>query len=249
MSAQRCAASWASTPRARTRWTAQVRVARIEAWLGPPGLTDELGGERRSRLAPLLPLLEQEPDAESAAIALDPLLWLLGLCEEGAQLTQTNALARSIVREGVERYPVWWHDEFLGLPQREMDVRPLEHLHDLALALKLVRRQRQALRLSRLGHELRAQPQALLRLVAEEMAAAGGFGTDVSLALLLTETSRPADAVEAPVLIAMEVDSLLAPFAGLSGWIWRGASLTEGGRTLAVAILRARATGPRHAHF
>ena len=228
---------------------ARIRLARVEAWLGPPGLTDELGGERRSRLEPLVPLLEQEPDAEAAASALDPLLWLLGLCSEGAQLTQTMALARAIVREGVERYPVWWHEAFIGPPQRELDVRPLELLHAFALELKLVRRHRRTLRLSRLGRELRSQPQALLRLVAEELAAAGGFGIDVGLAFLLTGSGRPTDTVEAPAWIALGVDSLLTPFAGMSGWIWTGAGLTEGGRTLALAILRARATGPRHVLF
>jgi hypothetical protein len=223
----------------------QIRAARIEAWLGPPGLTDELGGERRARLAPLLPLLEQEPDAEAAALALDPLLWLLGLCEEGAQLTQTNALARSIVREAVERYPGWWHSELHGPPNRELDVRPLEQLHDLARELKLVRRHRRTLRLSRRGRELRTEPQALLRLVGDELTAAGSFGSDVGLALSLSE----AEPGEVPVLVAAELDWLLAPFAGLSGWIWERADLTKGGRTLALAILRARATGPRRALF
>lgn len=229
----------------------RVRTARLEAWLGPPGLADELGGTRRDRLAPLLPLLEQEPDVEAAARALEPLLWLLGLCEAGARLTKTNALARSIVREAVERYPAWWHAELLGPPQRELEVRPLERLHDLALALKLVRRHRGTLRLSRLGRELRAEPRALLLLVADELAKAASFGTDVVLAALLTEACGPEEEEEeeVPVLLAAQIDALLAPLAGLTGWIWERASLSEGGRTLALAILRARATGPRASLF
>jgi hypothetical protein len=227
----------------------RVRVARLEAWLGPPGLTDELGGVRRDRLEPLLPLLEGEPDRAEAARALDPLLWLLGLCEEGAQLTQTNALARSIVREAVERYPGWWHPELFGPPQRELEVRPLEQLHDLAFALKLVRKYRRTLRLSRLGRELRAEPRALLRLVANVLAEAASFGTDVVLAALLAEADGANGDGEVPVLLGAQVDALLAPLAGLTGLIWERASLSEGGRTLALAILRARALGPRSSVF
>jgi hypothetical protein len=220
----------------------RIRAARIEGWLGPPTATDELGGDRRSRLVALLPLLEQEPNSEQAAQALDPLLWLLDLCAEGARLTQTNALARSIAREAIERFPGWWDPEFPGLPYRELDVYPLAFLHEFALDLGLVRRRRRELRLSRRGRELRADPPALLRLVAGELADTG-FGTDVGLAVALAEADGAIEPPELPILVALEVE-VLASFAGLSGRAWERRTLTEGGRTLALAILRARATGP-----
>ena len=222
----------------------RIRAARIEAWLGRPGIGDELGGERRSRLSAVVPLFKDEPDAEDAALALEPLLWLLDLCAEGARLTPTKALARSIVQEAVERYPSWWHPELSRPPQSETSVYPLALLHELALELGLVRRYRRELRLSRRGRELRADPPALLRLVADELAATG-FGGDVGLAVAVAEADGATDVPELPFLMAMEVD-VLAPFAGLTGRAWEHRELTQGGRTLALAILRARATGPRH---
>jgi hypothetical protein len=226
----------------------RVRAARIESWLGPPGRTDELGGDRPSRLSALVPLLEQEPDAEAAALALDPLLWLLDVCAAGAQLTPTNALARSIVQEAVERYPSWWLPELGKPPQQETQVYPLGLLHELALDLGLVRRRRRELRLSRRGRELRADPRALLGLVAAELADVAAFGADVAFAVALAEGDGATDIPELPILVAAQLD-VLTPFAGLTGPLWERRRLTEGGRTLALAILRAGATGTRHSSW
>ena len=41
-----------------------------------------------------------------------------GRAAEGVPLTQTHALARAVVREGVERWPAWWESEAVGPPQR-----------------------------------------------------------------------------------------------------------------------------------
>ena len=219
----------------------RIHAARIDDWLGP---RDD---DRRALLGPLVPLLREEPDSEAASRALDPLLWLLDRCADGAPLTQTHALVRSLVQEAVERYPVWWYWDLERPPQREMDVAPLELLRQLAADLGLVRRRRRELHLTRRGRELRSDPSALLRLVANELAA-GSFGVDVGLAVAVADADGR-DAPELPMLVAMEVGWLIKPFAGFTGPIWEETSLTEGGRTLALAILRAFATGPRRMYL
>jgi hypothetical protein len=221
----------------------RVRAARIGGWLGPVHVGDERRAERRARLGAAVPLLDQEPDAEAAAVALDPLLWLLELCADGARLTPTKALARSIVQEAVERYPSWWSVELGKPPQGERSVYPLALLHELALELGLVRRHRGELRLSRRGQELRADSRALLGLVAGELAASS-LDPDVALAVALTDPDALPDAID--LLDAGELHALLAPFAGVAGRLWEPFTLTEGGRTLALAVLRERATGARH---
>ena len=225
-----------STPRER------VREARIAYWLGPSGRAGGLDDDRRSLCSALLPLLEQEPDAEAASLALDPLLWLLDRCADGAKLTATNALARRLVQQAVERYPAWYPREFGRPPHREMDVPPLELLHDFAFELRLVRRRRDELVLTRRGRELRADPRALLRLVANELAE--GIDSEDELALALIAAGRDTESPDVPMLAAMGVAWLLHPFAGFTNRIWEETSPTEGGKTLALAILRARATGP-----
>lgn len=75
----------------------RIHAARIDAWLGPAGVPDGLGEERRATLELVVPLLEgAEPSEVEAAAAIEPLLWLLALVADGVQLTQTNALPRSI---------------------------------------------------------------------------------------------------------------------------------------------------------
>lgn len=188
-----------------------------------------------------------------AAAAIEPLLWLLGLLADGVQLTQTNALACSVVRAAVDRYPDWWDTEVVGPPYREAEIVALETLHSLALGLKLARRHGHTLRLTPRGQALRGDPIALFRLIVGELAAAGDAfppgQLDVGLATLLTETApagREPDVV-APWLLVAGITRLLGPFAGVTGKYPEPMRIAPAGRTLALAILRARATGPRHA--
>jgi hypothetical protein len=82
-----------------------------------------------------------------------------------------------------------------------------------------------------------------LRLVAGELAA-GSLDPDVGLAVALTDPDALPEVLD--LLAAAELHSLLAPFAGVTGRLWERMTLTDGGRILALAVLRARATGPRH---
>jgi hypothetical protein len=234
----------------------RIHASRIEDWLGPPGVPDGFGGERRSTLERLLPLLDEpEPMQPEAAAAIEPLLWLLGLLADGMPLTQTNALQRSLVRAAVERYPDWWLTELVGSPHREADVIALETLHSLALAIKLARRRRRTLHITPHGRALRDDPAQLFRLVVRELASAGEMFPpsflDVGLAMLLTQTEATTEEPDilAPVLLVMGFNRLLSPFAGVNGSPLDAVSLNPAGRTLAIGILRACTTGPRHPLF
>jgi len=231
----------------------RIHASRIDDWLGRAGVPDGFGGERRSTLERLLPLLDEpEPTGAEAAAAIEPLLWLLGLLADGVPLTQTNALRRSLVRAAVERYPDWRLTELVGPPQREADVIPLETLHALAVDMKLARRRGRTLQSTPRGRALRDDPAQLFRLVVRELASAGDMFPpsflDVGLGMFLSQTAAVPDEPDilAPVLLVMGFNRLLSPFAGVSGSPLDAISLNPAGRTLAIGILRARATGPRH---
>jgi hypothetical protein len=67
------------------------------------------------------------------------------------------------------------------------------------------------------------------------------------LAVALTDPDALPKAID--LLDAGELHSLLAPFAGVAGQLWERFTLTEGGRILALAVLRERATGARHVRW
>jgi hypothetical protein len=68
---------------------------------------------------------------ELAAAATAPARWLLEMASaDGVPLTQTNALARTIVRDIAERWPDWWNAELFGPPHREWDMPLLGALHE-----------------------------------------------------------------------------------------------------------------------
>ena len=100
---------------------------------------------------------------ELAAAATAPARWLLKMASaDGVPLTQTNALARAIVREIAERWPDWWNAELFGPPHREMDMPLLEELRDGLKRRRLVRRRGRKLLITPRGRKLAADPLALL---------------------------------------------------------------------------------------
>ncbi len=212
----------------------RIHAARREAWLE---MTADPG---QRALLEAATLVEGEiPSAAESEAAVEPLLWLLGRLAYGVKLTQTGALPRALVREAVERYPDWWDTEVVGPPYREAEIYPLEVLHTIVDDLKLARRRSGILKLSPRGRELRADPSALLSTVASMIAGVGGSRQlDLALAPLVADSE---DSVGFPEL------HLLGPFHGVVGnWLPEPPRLTAAGRTLAAAILRARAYGPRH---
>ncbi len=212
---------------------ARIQSARREAWLERVADTD------RTLLEAATPSADEAPAAPEAAAAVEPLLWLLGLLDDGVKLTQTGALPRALVRDAVERYPDWGDTELFGPPYREAEVYPLEVLHSLVDELKLARPRRGVLKLGPRGRARRADPAALLDAIASMIASVGASEElDLALAHLLRSGEREFD---------FRLLHLLGPFHGIvGGRLRREGHVTIGGLTLAAAILRARAYGPRH---
>lgn len=213
---------------------ARIHAARRQAWLE---MTAD--DEQRALLEAVTPNPDELATVEEAEAALEPLLWLLGRLADGVELTQTGALPRALVREAVERYPDWWDSDLFGPPHREAEIYPLEVLHTLVDELKLARPRRAVLKLGPRGRALHADASALLATIASMIAAVGASRQlDLALAHLLTSDEREVD---------FRLVHLLGPFHGVVGGRFREhAHLTAGGRTLAAAILCARACGPRH---
>src|SRR5213592_3922180 len=104
-----------------------------------------------------------DPATETATA---PARWLLELGDQdGIPLTQTNLLARAIVREVAERWPDWWNAEVHGPPHREADVAVLGALHEGLKRLRLVRRRGRKLLTTARGRALAKDHAALLELL------------------------------------------------------------------------------------
>jgi hypothetical protein len=211
----------------------RLYAARREAWL------ERVADNERAPLEAATPSADDLPTLPEAEAAIEPLLWLLGLLADGVKLTQTGALPRSLARAAVDRYPDWWDTDLFGPPHREADVYPLEVLHILVDELKLARPRRGILKLGPRGRSMRADPSALLSTIASMIATTGGSAQlDLALADLLRGDTQDLD---------VRLLQMLGPFHGIIGGRFRReAEVTPGGRTLAAAILRARAYGPRH---
>jgi len=212
---------------------ARVHVARREAWLELPSHDTQ-----RDLLERALATTDNDPPTPvESEEAIEPLLWLLEQLANGVKLTQTGALPRTLVRAAVERYPDWWNTA-VGPPYQEAELYQLCVLHDLIDALKLARRQRATLQLTPKGRALRADPQRLLQEVASTLAPELPAELDVPLAQLIIS--------DQPNEIDWSLHGLLTPFHGITIEHHTPTAVTRGGRTLAAAILNARAHGPRN---
>jgi len=100
--------------------------------------------------------------------------------DDGIPLTQTNALARAVVREAVERWPQWWDAEVHGPPHREADVRVLELLREGLCRLGLVRRRGRRLFSTTRGRRLAQDPGALVLALASDLGAGDEFAEVVA---------------------------------------------------------------------
>lgn len=212
---------------------ARIHTARRQNWLDLPGR----GPEERTLLERALTALDaSQTSAADATEAIEPLLWLLGQLAPAVKLTQTGALPRTLVRTAVERYPDWWDTATVGPPYQEAELYPLGVLHDLVEQLKLARRQRLTLQLTPRGRTLRTDPQRLLGQVATAIAADMPAELDLTLSRLLVDDQPE---------IEWNLLGLLTPFNGIAIENRNPTTATPSGRTLAAAILNARAHGPR----
>ncbi|MGD0254385.1 MAG: hypothetical protein ABSB99_02305 [Acidimicrobiales bacterium] len=107
-----------------------------------------------------------EPPADPVD-AVRPMHWLLelGAAQGGAELTQSNYLARASVVAAVERFG-WW--DWPKPPRSESDVHQLSVLRDAANRLRLTRRRGRHLYVTARGKELLQNPARLWEEVSTE---------------------------------------------------------------------------------
>ena len=136
--------------------------------------------------------------------ATAPARWLLDMAANGGvPLTQTYALARTIVREAAERWPHWWDAELFGPPHREADIALLEALHEGLRRLRLVRRRGRKLHAAVKGRKLLESPMALLYELARDLGdgdAFTGMVTEEVIDKLTTHTPCTHDQLVEPAL-------------------------------------------------
>jgi len=151
--------------------------------------------------------------AELAAAAAAPARWLLEMASgEGVPLTQTNALARSVVREMAERWPDWWNAELFGPPHREWDMPLIGALHEGLKRRRLVRRRGRKLLINPRGRKLSADPIALLYELGLDLGGGDAFTEMVA--------DRVVETLEEDATCTRE--QLVAPAHEAAQWGWRG---------------------------
>jgi hypothetical protein len=157
---------------------------------------------------------EQEPRAEAlAAAATSPARWLLELGGDGGvPLTQTHALARTVVREAAERWPDWWDADLFGPPHREADMFVLEELREGLVRQRLLRRRGLKLFATAKARNLAGDPLALLYQLASHLGAGDPFETMVAGVVV--------DVLDAESTATH--DQLSKPAHEAAQWGWRG---------------------------
>jgi hypothetical protein len=236
-----------------------VHTERLDRWRGR-------GSERRTAIVDRVAGSLRAPVAVEAGDAVDPARWLLERGASGIALTQTGALARSLVREAVERWPHWWRSDLFGAPNRETDVAPLHRLHSLLREMRLLRRAGRRLRTTTRGRRLRERPDVLLAECAEALFAGDTFDAavgELTAALLLSgepaDPDRLAEAIQ-PALaadgwhaggeppdrhdVSQAVSAFLLRAEPVGIVAWRERRMTAAGRAALHHGLRARALGP-----
>jgi len=140
-----------------------VTTERIGAWID--SARHPLLQKWRSSVANRL-LSRVEPPAD-AVDAVNPVHWLLDLAatERGAELTQSNYLARASVVAAVERFG-WW--DWPKPPRSESEVHELSIVREAASRLRLVRRRGRRLHTTTRGTRLLQNPDLLWELVSTE---------------------------------------------------------------------------------
>ncbi len=148
-----------------------------------------------------------------AAAAAAPARWLLEIASaDGVSLTQTNALARTIVREIAERWPEWWNVELFGPPHREWDMPLVGALHEGLRRRRLVRRRARKLIITARGRKLAADPIALLYDLGCDLGG-GDLFTAMVAKVVVEELEESAPCTR---------EQLVTPAHEAVQWGWRG---------------------------
>lgn len=122
----------------------------------------------------LLPLDDTEPAFECSPLLKGALLTLEYIETNGPiGLTPSKALKRYFVEWAAEAFawPQYTAEElyYLNKVLNEVDFVPLFMLHDLLISLKLVRHQKGAMHITKLGKQLRSHPGFLWAVLAERI--------------------------------------------------------------------------------
>jgi hypothetical protein len=144
-------------------WANLVTSERVGRWVDD--CRHPLLAEWRSSVANRL-LNPTDPPPDPAK-AIGPVRSLLELAAApgGAELTQSNYLARATVVEIADRFG-WWDWE--KPPRSEVDVHQLSVVREAAARLRLTRRRGRHLHVTTLGQRLLVDPSALWAVVATE---------------------------------------------------------------------------------
>ena len=142
--------------------------------------------------------------------------WLLQLCHNGVELTQSHYLSPSIVREGVELFG-WW--DWPGQPRSEVDVHQLGALRETAARLRLVTKRGRRLATSRHGVALLDDPFVLWRAVATTIGATDEYAAMVSELIAHRLLAGPA--------LGSELEESIVPVVSAQGWRSRGDAVDE----------------------
>jgi hypothetical protein len=136
--------------------------------------------------------------------------WLLEAGLHGLGLTKTHALRRAVVREAAERWPQCWRQELFGPPHRESDLPVLVEVHAALRRLQLMRRRRDTLVTTARGRELLGDPDALVKLLHDDL---GGDGFEGGAWLLIEEVLH-----EHGVLESDRLAEVVGPLLAVEGW-------------------------------
>jgi hypothetical protein len=184
-------------------WNQLILAERLKTWIDT-GYPDVVRRWRAARADELWTPSDPPPE-------LDPILgsmrWLLQVCRDGVEVTQSGYLSPSIVRDGVERFG-WW--DWPGQPRSEADVHQLGALRETAARLRLVTKRARRLGTSRLGLALLEDPSALWRAVATTIGATDDYAAMLSELIAHRLLAGPA--------LGNELEESIVPVVSAQGW-------------------------------
>lgn len=187
----------------RQSWLEMILAERRKNWVGMAH-PEALRHWRGSRIDELN---EPPEPPEDLGAVIGPIRWLLDVCRDGVELTQSGYLPPSIVREGVERFG-WW--DWPGRPRSEADVHQLGALRESAARLRLLTKRARRLGTSRNGIELLEESAGLWRAVATTIGATDEYAAMLSELIAHRLLDGPA--------LDKELETSIAPVILAQGW-------------------------------
>lgn len=162
-------------------------------------------------------LLHRIEPPDDPAKAIEPMWWLLGVAADGgAELTQSNYLARATVVAAVDRFG-WW--DWPKAPHSEADVHQLSTLRAAAGRLRLVRRRGRRLYATTHGKELIKDPRRLWEAVSSETEDGEDFSHTVTELVGLRLLHGQ--------VVQRELAAEIAPILAAQGWSSDEGPITE----------------------